>query len=156
MFAQQSSRCSECSGCVLSPSTEAIDKIKKLAYYQECPAIQDYIVSPDSLLTAVCFSSFVIARDMSLFSAVSGCTVAKSFRKAGKILTVAFPNDGLLGPPMRFTTLSVQSASQASPRGRLRFFSRVSNGSCMTIRCTYCFFMPLFHSQQGLDVVYVC
>src|SRR5258708_18179044 len=100
VFAQQSSRCSECSGCVLSPSTEAIDKIKKLAYYQECPAIQDYIVSPDSLLTAVCFSSFVIARDMSLFSAVSGCTVAKSFRKAGKILTVAFPNDGLLDPPM--------------------------------------------------------
>ncbi len=39
----------------------------------------------------------------------------------------------LLGPPMRFTTLSVQSASQASPRGRLRFFSRVSNSSCMTI-----------------------
>ncbi len=29
---------------VLSPSTEAIDKIKKLAYYQECPAIQDYIM----------------------------------------------------------------------------------------------------------------
>jgi len=29
---------------VLSPSTEAIDKIKKLAYYQECPAIQDYVM----------------------------------------------------------------------------------------------------------------
>src|SRR5713226_3749258 len=104
----------------------------------------------------ICFSSFARARDMSLYSAVSGCTVAKSFRKAGKTLTVAFPNDGLSGPPMRFTTLSVQSASQGSPRGRLRFFSRVSNGSCMTIRCTYCCFMPLFHSQQGLDVVYVC
>ena len=64
--------------------------------------------------------------------------------------------NGLLGPPMRLTTLSVQAASQASPRGRLRFFSRVLNGSCMTIRRTYCCFMPLFHSQQGLDVVYVC
>lgn len=29
---------------VLSPSTEAIDKIKKLAYYQECPTIQEYIM----------------------------------------------------------------------------------------------------------------
>jgi Uma2 family endonuclease len=29
---------------VLSPSTEAIDKIKKLAYYQECPTIQEYLM----------------------------------------------------------------------------------------------------------------
>ena len=29
---------------VLSPSTEAIDKIKKLAYYQECPTIKEYIM----------------------------------------------------------------------------------------------------------------
>jgi Uma2 family endonuclease len=29
---------------VLSPSTEAIDKIKKLAYYQECPSINEYVM----------------------------------------------------------------------------------------------------------------
>lgn len=29
---------------VLSPSTEAIDKIKKLAYYQESPTIQEYVM----------------------------------------------------------------------------------------------------------------
>ncbi len=29
---------------VLSPSTEAIDKIKKLAYYQENPTIQEYVM----------------------------------------------------------------------------------------------------------------
>lgn len=30
---------------VLSPSTEAIDRIKKLAYYRECPTIQEYILA---------------------------------------------------------------------------------------------------------------
>lgn len=29
---------------VLSPSTEATDKIKKLIYYQECPTIQEYVM----------------------------------------------------------------------------------------------------------------
>lgn len=29
---------------VLSPSTEAVDRIKKLAYYRECPTIQEYIM----------------------------------------------------------------------------------------------------------------
>jgi Uma2 family endonuclease len=29
---------------VLSPGTEAIDRIKKLAYYQECPTIQEYLM----------------------------------------------------------------------------------------------------------------
>lgn len=49
---------------------------------------------------------------------------------------------------------SISFASE--PEREASFFSRVSNGSCMTIRRTYCCFMPLFHSQQGLDVVYVC
>lgn len=30
---------------VLSPNTEAIDKIKKLAYYQECPTVQEYLIA---------------------------------------------------------------------------------------------------------------
>jgi Uma2 family endonuclease len=29
---------------VLSPTTETIDKIRKLAYYQECPTIQEYMM----------------------------------------------------------------------------------------------------------------
>jgi Uma2 family endonuclease len=29
---------------VLSPSTEAVDRIKKLAYYRECPSIQEYVM----------------------------------------------------------------------------------------------------------------
>ncbi len=29
---------------VLSPSTEVIDRIKKLAYYRECPTIQEYVM----------------------------------------------------------------------------------------------------------------
>jgi Uma2 family endonuclease len=29
---------------VLSPSTEVTDRIKKLAYYRECPSIQEYVM----------------------------------------------------------------------------------------------------------------
>lgn len=29
---------------VLSPSTEAVDRIKKFAYYRECPSIQEYVM----------------------------------------------------------------------------------------------------------------
>ncbi len=29
---------------VLSPGTEAIDKIKKLRYYQECPSVREYVM----------------------------------------------------------------------------------------------------------------